>query len=126
MIEAINARVRAANSTFLPFKIYAALCVGGGLAGGFVILPWLAETFWQLSPKWGLDGYGWFVGASVAFVSFLFAAVNLFLRMLDCDALEVTLPTRPAFLRRVRRPALAWCGLVPIAIGLVIGKTIFT
>ena len=126
MIERINGRVRGANRRYLPFWAFLGLALAGGLVGALLILPWLAERMWQLHEPWGLNGSGWFFGASVSSVAFLFGMANLFLRMLGCDALEVKLPPSLAGIRKRAPNALSWFGLVPVAIGLVIGKTIFT
>jgi hypothetical protein len=118
--------VRAANSKFLPFHAFLVLALVGGLLCAVVILPWLAERAWDLLESWGLDGYGWFFGAGVCAVAVLFGLLNVFLRLIGCDALEVTLPPKLAGIRKAGRHGLAWWGIVPIVIGMVIGKTVFT
>jgi hypothetical protein len=126
MQQGLNTRVRAANEAYLPFFAFVALAVVGGLLCGLVIFPWLAQLMWELAEPWGWDGYGWFFGAGVCTVVLLFGLANIFLRMIGCDALEVKLPPNLAAVRRAGPRALAWWGIVPIVIGMVIGKTIFT
>jgi hypothetical protein len=105
-------------------RFWGLVVVGGGL-GAFVGLPWLISHAWQIEIVWGRDGYFWLYLASVSIVAFIFA-VNLFLRLLGSDALEVTLPPALAFTRRVTRAPVAWSAVIVIVIGLVIGETIFT
>jgi hypothetical protein len=126
MEQELNTLVRAANQKYLPFYAFLALAVIGGLLCGLVIFPRLAESMWELNEPWGLDSYAWFTGAGVCAVALLFGLSNIFLRIIGCDALEVTLPPRMAGLRRAGPRALAWWGIVPVVVGMVIGKTIFT
>ncbi len=126
MQEEAGRLVRAANDKFLPFYAFLGLALIGGLLCSVVIFPWLAERMWELKEPWGLDGYGWFFGAGVCVIAFLFGLVNVFLRMIGCDALEVALPPKLAGIRKAGPRALAWWGIVPVVIGMVIGKTIFT
>jgi hypothetical protein len=122
MSIALEHLVKQTKRRFSPFSAFVLLSVVVGILGAWLGWPALGHTLTGLDLEWGWNARAWFFGASIALVAFGFAAFNLLLRLLDREALNISVPSDRFGPVRV----LGWPGLIPIAIGVVIGKTIFT
>jgi hypothetical protein len=77
--------------------------------------------------EWPIGARICFFFAAVSLVVVLFGAINLFLRLVDCEALKFSIPPLFRRLKDKHPPPLdTWSGLAAIAMGMLIGETIFT
>jgi hypothetical protein len=128
LVDTIDESVEQANTRFLPFKAFVFASSIGAVLGAFVLGAWLVRVLWNVveGGPWPIGSQVSFGGATVAFIVLAFAAANVFLRIIDCSALEVELPPALQGLRRAYPRALGFVGgAIALAIGAIIGVTIF-
>jgi hypothetical protein len=126
--DRLNEFAKEANRIHGPFWAFVVAGLIGGALAAFMLGPWLMATAWSVhADDWPGGAKICFFLAAVTLVAVLLGVANLFLRLLDCQALQFSIPLLSARLRGKRPPVLeTWSGLAALAIGMLIGETIFT
>jgi hypothetical protein len=125
--DRLNNFANAANRVNGPLWAFGIVGLLSAILSAYILGPWLMAAAWSIhTTDWPRGARICFGLAAVSLVVVLFGGINLFLRLMDCQALQFTIPI-VAWLRAKHPPALeTWSGIAALVIGMLIGETIFT